>query len=161
MLRPFSFAAAIVLVSGCGLLGKKVSQSDCVKWDKHYREALEETAKKTLGKCKDDPAAKGYLKSLDENIAANADGIATGCQSVINIGGYTAEEEKCFMGTTDATAWGKCELKPTSAVGLYVKAGDNTSKTWKGLCSSKSSDDDDADSEKPKKKKKKKSDDDD
>ena len=161
MVRPLALSALMVLTSSCGLLGKKVSEEDCAKWDKHYREALEATAKKQLAKCKEEPAAKAWLKNLEENVATSADGLATGCHSVQKIGGYTAEEEKCFLGSDDATTWAKCEMKPTSAVKMYGNSADGWLKSVKSICSGKSSGDDEPADDEPKKKKKKKSSDDD
>lgn len=153
MFRP---ALLAIVVSGCGLLGKRVSGEDCREWDKHYREALEETAKEILNKCKDEPVAKAYLKDLDDNISHNADAMKTGCQGMIGVAKYTSEEAKCFVRASDASTWGDCETKPTSALNLYVKTGDAWVKSMKGLCKG-SGDADDA----SKKKKKKKSKDDD
>jgi hypothetical protein len=155
-MRTALLAIVTVVVPGCGLLGKTVSEDDCTKWDKHFREAMQESAEKALNKCKDDnAAAKGYLKNLEENISNTADGIASGCHSVVKLGTYTKDEEKCFMGSSDPAAWGKCELKSTSAIKLYTNSGDNMFKTISGFC--KGSDDEDA----PKKKKKKKAKEDD
>ncbi len=156
MLRSTLFAV-VLLVPGCGLLGKRVSEDDCTKWDKHFREATEESARKALEKCKDSPAAKGYLKNLEENVSNSADGLATGCKSVVKLGTYTAEEEKCFLGSSDPKAWGKCELKSTSVLKMYATAGDTTMKTVSGFCGS---DEDSDDAPKKKAKKKKKQDDD-
>lgn len=161
MIRPALLAALFILPAGCGLLGKRVSEDDCTKWDKHYRESLEETSKKILNKCKDSPAAKAYLKSLEENVATSADAMGTGCHAVMKIGTYTAEEEKCFLGSSDAKTWSKCEHKPTSAMSMYIKAGEGWVKSLDGMCKGSSSSDDSEDEDTPKKKKKKKKSDDD
>lgn len=134
MVRAVTIAALIALTSSCGLLGKKVSEEDCTEWDKHYREALEATARKELAKCKDDPAAKAYLKNLESNVATSADGLATGCHSVQKIGGYTAEEEKCFLGSDDARTWAKCAFKPTSAVKMYATSAEGFLKSVDSIC---------------------------
>jgi hypothetical protein len=160
MVRPLTLLALVAFTSSCGLLGKKVSEEDCAKWDKHYRESLEASAKKKLAKCKDDPAAKAWLKSLEENVALSADGLATGCHSVQRIGGYTAEEEKCFLGSDDAKAWSKCEFKPTSAVKMYATSAEAWMKSVDAMCKGKSESDEETDDEPKKKKKKKPSDDD-
>jgi len=156
MTRPLVLVALIASVSSCGLLGKRVSEDDCVKWDKHYREVLERGIKKRLGPCKDDnPAAKGYLKNLDETVATAADGMSQGCQAVKGIGSYTAEEEKCFMDASDPKDWSKCAPKPTSAVKMFITGGTATIKSADSFCKG-AGDDEGDDSEKPKKKSKKK-----
>lgn len=151
------FAPFALLCASCDLLGKTVSEDDCVKWDEHYRKALEKAAKRRAKACdeSDSPAAKTYQKSLEENVASNADGMASACRSIVKVGGYTAAEEKCFLSGDDPKDWSKCSFKSTSAVGMYAKSADTLSKTIESMCgsdsSSKKGDDEDA----PKKKKSK------
>lgn len=155
MNRVLVLTALLASVSSCGLLGKRVSEDDCVRWDKHYRESLESALKKRLEPCKDDnPAAKGYLKNLDDTIASAGDGMAQGCQAVQKIGGYTAEEEKCFLKASDPKDWTKCAPAPTSAIKMYVTGGTALIKNADSFCKS-----DDSDSKKSKKKKSKGDDD--
>jgi hypothetical protein len=80
---------------------------------------------------------------------------------VQKIGGYTAEEEKCFLGSDDAKAWSKCEFKPTSAVKMYATSAEGWMKSVDAMCKGKSESDEESDDEPKKKKKKKKAADDD
>lgn len=158
MNRTLPVAVLFASLTSCGLLGKRVSEDDCTRWDEHYRKVLETGVKKRLKPCKDEPAAKGYLKSLDETIATAGDGMAQGCHAVVKIGSYSAEEEKCFLDASDPKDWSKCTPKPTSAMNMYVKAGAGFVKSAEGICKGESSDEEE---DTPKKKKKKSKGDDD
>jgi hypothetical protein len=139
----------------CGLLGKKVSEDDCVKWDAKYREVLDAGVKKHAKGCDD-----AYKKKLPEQVAGSADGMATACRSLLRVGSYTSEEQKCFMNAEKPGDWSKCTFSKASAVGMYQKAAESMVSSVDSICGGKkaASDDDD---DTPKKKKKKKSSDDD
>jgi hypothetical protein len=150
-MRKIAWILLLCPTVSCGLLGKKVSEDDCVKWDKHYREVLETGVKKRAKGCDD-----AYKKKIPENVANSADGMATACRSVQKVGSYTSEEEKCFMAAEDPKDWSKCTFGKTSAIGMYPKAAESMVSTVDSLCGGKKSADDD-DDDAPKKKKKKKS----
>ncbi|MGZ3424360.1 MAG: hypothetical protein ACXWUG_22345 [Polyangiales bacterium] len=147
-MRKIAWILLLCSTVSCGLLGKKVSEDDCVKWDKHYREVLEAGVKKRAKGCDD-----AYKKKIPENVATSADGMATACRSVQKVGGYTSEEEKCFMAAEDPKDWKKCTFGKISSLGMYPKAAEGMLSSVDSFCGGKSNGDDDAPKSKKKKKK--------
>ena len=86
--------------------------------------------------------------------------MATACRSLLRVGSYTSEEQKCFMAAEKPEDWSKCTFSKTSAVGMYQKAADPMISSVDSMCGKESASDDD-DAPKKKKKKKKSADDDD